>query len=522
MGIGSLTVGIRADTYKARKNVNSFRKDLKEIGPAAAIAKRGVGGLATGIGALGGQLAGLATLGFVTHSITKQFKEIDGLAKTSDKLAMDTEKLGGLRHAAEQTGVEVNQLDTGIQRMTRRVSEAAKGTGEAKGALAELGLEADKLNRMSPDQQFKEIADSIKDVRNETDKVRLAAKLFDSEGVALINTLNLGASGLEAMQKQAEALGITISRFDAKRIEDANDAIDRMSKSYDGAAKSGAIALAPVIEKIAEAWENNFVFMTKGLNGLDELDRARSSMERARRDAELMAEATRKETEAIKEQQEAMKERERLAKNYRQHIDGLSQRIKAAQLGDLAVKLDQLREGGASQFGIDNYKRAYKVAQHEEAAASQRNQLAELEQRLKHHGKSMLETDRDKFLDSAATKELAQRGKELFGKLIEAEKAAEHRLRMERESYERQREVAREAADRAKEFESKLETRADIAGRGNPGVLDARTREGYAALRSSIRRGEQQKILEVGRQQLEVLKEIAAKEERELETYSIN
>ena len=175
-------------------------------------------------------LGGVAVAGFgaaLTSVINKSREAIDQQAKFADRIGISTEALGGLTHAANLTGVSQQNLQLGLQRMTRRVAEAAQGTGEAKNALAELGLEADQLAKLPVDEQFAEIAEAMADVENQGDRVRLAMRLFDSEGVALVNTLRLGKDGLRDAQIEAEKYGIALSGLDAQKVQDANDEITR-------------------------------------------------------------------------------------------------------------------------------------------------------------------------------------------------------------------------------------------------------------------------------------------------------
>ena len=199
-----------------------------------------------------GPLAAAAGVGGLTIAFGKAMKSIDGLAKTADKLGVTTEALAGLQHAANQTGVSTETMNMALQRMTRRVAEAAMGTGEAKGALAELGLDAERLNKMSPDQTFREVAEAMRQVQNPADRVRLAMKLFDSEGVALVNTLRLGSAGIDEMAAEADRLGLSMSRVDAAQVEAANDAIDEMRKAFVGVFQRLAVDLAPSLKVIAE------------------------------------------------------------------------------------------------------------------------------------------------------------------------------------------------------------------------------------------------------------------------------
>jgi len=174
----------------------------------------------------------------------------DSLAKTSDKLGVTIDELAGLRHAGEQTGVSMQTMDMAVQRMTRRVAEAAQGTGEAVKALEELGLSADELNKAGPAEAMRQIAEAMKDVDNQGDKVRLAMKLFDSEGVALVNTLGLGADGLREMQEEAVALGLSFDEVDARKFEEFNDDLDVMRKQLVGARNVMAVELLPVLQTI--------------------------------------------------------------------------------------------------------------------------------------------------------------------------------------------------------------------------------------------------------------------------------
>lgn len=192
-----------------------------------------------------------AGVAFGTALTVSAMKSADALAKTADKIGATTEALAGLQHAAELSGVSTETMNMALQRMTRRVSEAAVGTGEAKAALLELGIDAQKLNQLPLDEQMGQIADAMVGVGNQSDRVRIAMKLFDSEGVALVNTLKGGSAGLAEMAKEAEALGLALSRQDTAKIEEANDQITKATAVFSGLGNQLAVELSPVIAAIA-------------------------------------------------------------------------------------------------------------------------------------------------------------------------------------------------------------------------------------------------------------------------------
>ena len=227
---------------KSKKGVDSANSNLARLSKQISVV-----GLASVAAAGIGGLAALTVAGIRLG---------DELAKTSDKLGLSTEALAGLRHAARLTGVETNKLDLGLQRMTRRIAEAAQGSGEAQGAIKELGLDAKRLVELSPDEQFRSIADAMKNVGSQSDKVRLGFKLFDSEGVDLIRTLDIGAAGLDAATAEAERFGTAISRIQATEIEKAGDAFGRVKTAGEGLAIQFAAHVAPALADTLDSLSN--------------------------------------------------------------------------------------------------------------------------------------------------------------------------------------------------------------------------------------------------------------------------
>ena len=115
-----------------------------------------------------------------------------------------------------------------LQRFTRRAAEAAQGTGEAKDALAQMGiaLRDQSGNLRRSEDLLADVADAFARIEDPAERVRLAFKLFDSEGVALVNLLSDGSGALEEMRERARDLGIVLddaqlSQLRAKEVEAA-------------------------------------------------------------------------------------------------------------------------------------------------------------------------------------------------------------------------------------------------------------------------------------------------------------
>lgn len=213
---------------------------------------------------------GAAGLGLLVKS---SLDSIDALGKTASKLGVTTQELQKLRFAAELAGVSTRTTDMAIQRFTRRLSEAAVDTGEAKNALIELGLNAQELAKLPLEKQMLQLADAFNEVEDSGDRVRLAFKLFDSEGVAFVNTLEGGRDALQATLAEVDDLGIALSSVTVAGVERANDAFLRLASLARGVRDSVVGALAPAFEELANAIRFNVLDAIREAGGVEQFGR---------------------------------------------------------------------------------------------------------------------------------------------------------------------------------------------------------------------------------------------------------
>ncbi len=136
-----------------------------------------------------------------------------------------------------------------LQRFTRRAAEAAKGTGEAKDALAQMGIVLrDQSGRIrATEDLLGDVAEAFKGIEDPAERVRLAFKLFDSEGVAMVNMLSSGADALETVRRRARDLGIVLEEDLVRNAERARDELDTLGKVISANLTRAVLDLAPVI-----------------------------------------------------------------------------------------------------------------------------------------------------------------------------------------------------------------------------------------------------------------------------------
>jgi lambda family phage tail tape measure protein len=237
---------------------------LRDLGRQAEL-------LRVGIRTLGGALAGVTTVGGLAALVNRSISAADAIGKTADKIGVGVEALQELRFAAKASGVEQETLDMALQRFVRRTAEAAQGTGEAKDALASLGItlrDQDGHLRRSEDL-LTDVADAFARIEGPAERVRLAFKLFDSEGVALVNLLSDGSGALDQMRERARDLGIVLDEHLVRDAERARTELDTLAKVVSANLTRAALEAAPVIADLSSwladvagkagiAWERLF------------------------------------------------------------------------------------------------------------------------------------------------------------------------------------------------------------------------------------------------------------------------
>ncbi len=221
---------------KAEARVNKFNKKTDEIKKKVAAFAQAAGTVAGPVVAGLTAITAAATAAAAAYvvALNKIRKELNEVAKFSTRIGVGVEELTKLQFAADKASVPVTTLRMGMQRMTRRVSEAAMGTGEAVAALKELGLSADALASSSPDEQLLKIFDAARKLGGQDDRVGVVMKIVDTEGVALAQMAAQGAEARDKERKRAEELGVAMSERAAAGAEVLTDNLTDLGSAIQG------------------------------------------------------------------------------------------------------------------------------------------------------------------------------------------------------------------------------------------------------------------------------------------------
>lgn len=179
-----------------------------------------IGGIASSMLPLATGLTGVLAAVKGIGEVGQAFGDIDRIAKSAASFGITTEEMVGMEHAAELSGVSVDQLAAAMKRAVRN------GTS------------------------LPAIADKIAATTDPTERAKIAFDELGKSGQDLIPLLSGGGAALQEMVDEGNRLA-GFSGVDAAKIEEANDAITRMQLAFTGIARDLAIELAPAVEMIA-------------------------------------------------------------------------------------------------------------------------------------------------------------------------------------------------------------------------------------------------------------------------------
>jgi hypothetical protein len=262
--LGLQSAQFNTGIHQAGNRVRGFREEVRSSTSIMSKFQTGMRSVAAVAAAATAATAAAAYATF--RAIRGEMERIDKIGKAANKLGIATEMFTGLEHAAALSGVEMEALETSLAKMAKGLSEAAIRGGPTADTLREIGLSAQTLADMTPNDALYKLADAIKAVENPMDRVRIATVLFGRAGVDMLPMLEGGAQGLRDMQREAERLGLTFSQSDFRQIEAANDAITRLGRAFGALKRQFAITFAPIFTVIAETITEGMIKATAAVN----------------------------------------------------------------------------------------------------------------------------------------------------------------------------------------------------------------------------------------------------------------
>ena len=226
---------------RTKRAFSSLKRGLKGVSKA-------IFNMKTGLAAV----AGVAGLGLL---IRNSLNSIDKLGKLSRQVFISTERLGAFRLSAELGGTSLEAFAKGVRTMAVGINDwLVKGTGIAQDAFIQLGITQDDLREKNGDlfEQFKLVANKLREMEDGTDKTAAAYKLFGGRNIELLTAIENGTIGMDEQFKVAQRLGLVMSKELVAGVEAANDSMSLTKLGIKGLVDQMTARLAPAILQISD------------------------------------------------------------------------------------------------------------------------------------------------------------------------------------------------------------------------------------------------------------------------------
>lgn len=198
--------------------------------------------------AIGGIVAVLAVRRAV--GFFDQLREsLDVVGKTSDRLSITAESLQEVQFAGKLAGVELENIQTFFNDLSRNVEAARRGTKAQAEAFDLLGISVDDFAGQSIDatEAVQLIADGMANVENATERTNALLQIGGESATKLGALFASGSQGIARFAEEARALGLVFSREEIARAEQFNDEVFKLQRTFEAFFQRVFLEVAPVV-----------------------------------------------------------------------------------------------------------------------------------------------------------------------------------------------------------------------------------------------------------------------------------
>ena len=234
--IGSLNVDVTMETARFKDGARKLQDETGKLEGRFGKLKLAGASLAGGLAGLG---AGIV-IGGLQSAVSGAFELASSMSEAASRVGVTVEALQELRVAANANGLSNEQLESSMARLNIQLGDLQNGAGPATKAFAAIGLSAEQLKGLKPDEALGLIADKIAAIKDPALQAAAAQDIFGKSYAAMLPLLK---GGKEAFDEAAEASRRQgqLSTEDAQKLDDLADTWDRL-KTRVGIATATLIA----------------------------------------------------------------------------------------------------------------------------------------------------------------------------------------------------------------------------------------------------------------------------------------
>lgn len=196
--------------------------------------------------------AAAAGAAYLANLVRKGIQAADQQGELAQQLGVTNQELAVLQRAAELAGLSSTELTSNMERLNRRLGQAADGSGQAADALERIGLSVEELEGMSPEEQMQTLGDALSGVESQSQKAAIASDLFGRSGQRMMLLLDGASETFDRARDEVERFGLALDESQTDAIGDINTDLDTMGAAVKGASLQLASAFSPALRTAAD------------------------------------------------------------------------------------------------------------------------------------------------------------------------------------------------------------------------------------------------------------------------------
>lgn len=238
---------------------------------AFATVGRSLKGLTKSLFSFKSAIVGAVGIGGLGLLAKKSLEATDRIGKLSNVLGIGVKELQAFKLASEIGGVEFETFAKGVKRLTDNFGDFQQGVGEASKAFQDLGITQADANDLSGDQVaiLGLVADRLKLVENDTDKLKIATEIFGGRASDLINVLDGGSEALQGFINESQRFG-ALNQGQVKAVEALNDSFTRLRTALSNIVNQVVANLSPALTAVVDRFRDILTGTDDAQSGIKE------------------------------------------------------------------------------------------------------------------------------------------------------------------------------------------------------------------------------------------------------------
>jgi len=260
--LGEAFVEVHADLDRLDRDLDRGKRETKKATSAMSKSFAGMKkGIGVAVGALGGLIAGYATLQgakALSGAIKNTLSFVDAIDKQSRQLGVSAEFFQKVEFAASQSGISIEEVAMSMRFIAKNAALAGEGNKTVSDAFDRLGVSVHDANGQlkQTEQIYTETINALPKIANSTERIGLTMKVLGARSVSVLNM----ADAFNDLTMEAERLGLVIDNTLVEQGVNATDTLDVLSRVTRAELSAALLDLSPMLIRVGEG----MVFLARG------------------------------------------------------------------------------------------------------------------------------------------------------------------------------------------------------------------------------------------------------------------